>query len=209
MSSDLSKGPSGPPRKLPCTVASKADFQKRFTTDQKNALLAAVLIDGHSIAEATRMAERGDLPCKAYVISKWYAYHVVKQHRERFELEHPEATARSTTNELRRLHGLNLKKARDLAETADPGEIARVAKALAETQKALAATQPTRRKPIRDEDHTSETNEKPATAKDDVLTRLLTTAKKPRPRQTTEPEPETNDVARAGSLANARNGTVA
>lgn len=119
---------------------AQARHTTRLTQAQKDALLKAHLLDGVNVRECQRMARRGELDTPAFEIGD-YAYDVIKHGRESFEERHPEALAKSTRAAIRRLHKRNLAKARALDGSTDPAENARVAKALAETYKAVQATE--------------------------------------------------------------------
>lgn len=171
---------------------SAARFTRHFTDAQKNAFLTAVLVNGHTIAAARRMAKAGQLGVPAFEIGT-YAYRLVDRSRDSFEAINDDALAKSTRDELKRLHRLALAKSRTLAKTTDVAEIARVAKALAETERALNTNAKKQAAP--------KTSAKPATANEptpdtgaNVVASLLDHAPKNRTK-----------VARTGSLSDARN----
>lgn len=157
-----------------------ARFIKRYTDQQKDALLKAVLVDGLTVAEATRRAPQGRLGIEPFTVNRLYAYDIVNGGREGYEERNPEALELATTHELRRLHRLNLKRSRGLNETSDPDEVKRVAMALAATQRALGPQgKPTR---ARGESTTqpTEPTEKSESQSADVLSQLLSHGETPR-----------------------------
>lgn len=165
---------------------------KRYTDKQIQAIMHAWLMDGKARADIVRLAatgELGDLP--AFHIDERYIYQLTANNRDQFEAENPEALARTTYRDLAQAHRLNLQALRALAKTdADPTERSRVAKAVAETAKALNATnKPTRIKPQANEPET------PTTPPiDPTLQSLLGLAPKP-----------TAQGRKTGSLSHARN----
>jgi transposase-like protein len=152
-----------------------ARFVARYTDQQKDALLKAVLVDGLSIAEAARRAPHGRLGVDAFDVNRQYAYDLVKKGRDGYEERNPEALELATANELRRLHRLNLKRSRGLTEASDPDEIKRAAQALSATRSAMRG--PGGSKPKVHEP--APAPETPAPRGDDVLTRLLGNKKSP------------------------------
>lgn len=113
---------------------------KRYSEAQIQAMLKAHIIDGHKGSEVVRMAAAGTLGIPAFTIDKRYVYQVLNKNREAFELDHPDVLAKSTQDELKRLHVANLRASRALAKDTDPQERARIAKALADTGRAFNAS---------------------------------------------------------------------
>jgi hypothetical protein len=114
----------------------------RYTEAQVLAYLKAVLVDGHTVAGAVRAAAMGELGVPAFKLNQRYAYQLRDRRRESFEAGNEQAMSNGTQKALKRLHGFNLAKARDLTNKADPAEIARVAKATADSYKALQGATP-------------------------------------------------------------------
>lgn len=168
----------------------KERHSNRFTQAQKDAILKHVLIDGHTPAQAWRAAKAGQLGIPAFDPGQRHIYTLIKRGRESFEHEHSEALANTTHAALIRLHRLALNRALALNEDTDVAEIAKTAKTLAETERALNASQP--KTPV-------ETNPTPdnntANQAASVVTSLLD---KTRP---TKPE-----SARTGSFSRSLNG---
>jgi hypothetical protein len=152
-------------------------FIKRYTDEQKDALLHAVLIDNVSVAEAVRRATRGELGVASFTFNLQYAYQVIKTGREDFEARNPEALGLATARELQRAHHANLRALRGLKEDADPGERARLAKHVAETWRAMGSGGA---KPKRGERPSTNTP-KTESERDHVLERLLNHGHKPNP----------------------------
>jgi hypothetical protein len=124
-------------------MASPRD-SKRHTEAQIQAIMQSVAIDGNTPAETWRMAGRGELGVPAFHVDQRYIYQLIKRHRDAFESQNPEALARTTYADLALAHKLNLRALEALATPeADPTERSRVAKAVAESAKALnSATKP-------------------------------------------------------------------
>lgn len=77
-----------------------ARFTRRLTDKQRDAILRAVLIDGHSVAETIRMANDGRLGVPAFKLGT-YAYDIVRDGRETFEASNEEALSRAIELEMR------------------------------------------------------------------------------------------------------------
>jgi hypothetical protein len=121
----------------------KERHSHRFTQAQKDAILKAVLIDQMTPAQAWRAAKAGTLGMPAFDTGQRHVYTIVRRGREAFESENSTALANTTHDALIRLHRLALNHALALNDTSDLAEIAKAAKTLAETEKALRA-KPTR-----------------------------------------------------------------
>lgn len=159
-------------------MAGRSRYTIRYTDEQVNAIMRAVLIDGHKVAQAIRMAETGQLDTPAFKLDRRYAYQLVKKRRDAFEMANPEAMAHSTEAELRRIHALNLAKARKLDGDSDPTEIAKIAKATAETLRAIktSETKPPARAKAPMNTPEPERNTAPKTTAPDVLAGLISKA---------------------------------
>lgn len=158
-----------------------ARLTRTYTDEQRQAVLEAHLVEGLSMAETERRAIAGTLrPDLGPFGRPRFIYTVISKGRERYEAENETALDSGAGAELRRLTRLALAKARELGPDSDPAEIARRAKALADTHRALrgAGTKPKARASDREpENHDAE----PATPEQNTLTSLLTAAKaKPR-----------------------------
>lgn len=178
---------------------NRSRFRLRYTQAQKDAILKAVLLDGLYVAEAIRRAARGELDVAAFTIGD-YAYDIVKNGRDDFEGRNDEALEHGTREALKGAHRANLRALRALTDQADPAERARVAKAVAETQRAMASG--SKPKPARGESTPQpETNGHGSQSQEnDTLTKLLELAQKgaakPSSARITEDEaPYTGDVA--------------
>lgn len=115
-----------------------ARLTRSYTDAQRRAVLEAHLIDGLSMAETERQAIAGTLrPDIGPFGRPRFVYSVIAKGREQYEASNAQALDSGATGELERLTRLALARARELDKTADPAEIARRAKALAETHKAL------------------------------------------------------------------------
>jgi hypothetical protein len=116
-------------------------FTQRFTETQKNALLRAVLADGHTVAQARKMARAGQLDAPAFDIGT-YAYKLIAAGRDQFEANNEDALNRALADELKgaELDGLATIRAirhtfkRD--GTGDTTLLAKAARDLAQIRKA-------------------------------------------------------------------------
>jgi hypothetical protein len=115
-----------------------ARITKQFTEPQIQAIMRSVALEGNTPAQTQRMAELGDLGVPAFTIDKRYIYQLIKRNRDQFESQNPEAMALATHQALAEIHRLNLSDARRVNRTTDPAERSRIAKAVAESAKALA-----------------------------------------------------------------------
>lgn len=177
---------------------SSARFTVNCTEAQKQAILKASILEGHKLSDVRRMAEAGQLDVPAFKIGPGI-YDLVRRNRDTFEAQNYEALAASTRTELQRLHRLNMADSRRLGKTTDPAERARVAKALAETHKALSTNTP-RPGTKRTSDNAAQNNDttnNTATKVDETLTNLVALADK-KPRQ------DTTQGAETGSLNGSR-----
>lgn len=155
---------------------SGARLTRQYTDEEVNALLHAVLVDGLRQSEAERRAIAGTLkPGLAPFGRPRFAYPLIRRGRERFEATNDQALDSGAGTELKRLTRLALAKARELDKDSDPAEIARRAKALAETHKALRGAEGKTRAPTnqkaRDSERVNETETK-AQSQADVLAQL-------------------------------------
>lgn len=166
-----------------------ARFTRHFTKEQKDALMRAVCVDGHSIAQARRMARNGELGMPAFTIGT-YAYKYIREHRETFERQDDQALNRAIKDELRHaeVDALNeLREVRRKAKTdgkRDVNALARASKALAVIRQARRQADVISRAPaeIKDTRDTNGSNQTPSAG--DVLATLLETAT-PAQRETT------------------------
>lgn len=127
-----------------------ARLTRVYTDTERQAILKAHLVDGLAIAEAERRAMAGTLVAGMGPFGRRrFGYSIIKQGRESFEATNDVALDSGTAGELKRLHRLALARTRELDDTSDVAEIARRAKALAETHRALrgAPSNTTRAKP--------------------------------------------------------------
>lgn len=120
----------------------KERHSNRFSQAQKNAILKAVLIDQMTPAQAWRAAKAGQLGLPAFDTGQRHVYTIVRRGREAFEAENGQALANTTHDALIRLHRLALNHALALDDESDLAEIAKAAKTLSETEKALNAKTP-------------------------------------------------------------------
>lgn len=176
----------------------------QYSEDQKTAILQAMVVDRHTGAMTAQMAAAGQLGVPAFEIKNMrYLYQLVKRRREGFENVNEDAMANSTRAELKRLHALNLARARKLDGQTDVAENARVAKALAETYKALN-TQETKREKPKAVAPTEQSDTKPH-ASNDPLTNLLDLARHSANANT---KTKTGEGAQTGSLTRAQTGVA-
>jgi hypothetical protein len=66
-------------------AGNNARHTRRYTDTQKHALLHAVLVGGHTGAEAVRMAREGRLGLPAFEVDRHYVYSIIRHGREGFE----------------------------------------------------------------------------------------------------------------------------
>jgi hypothetical protein len=150
----------------------KERHSHRFTQAQKDAILKAVLIDQMTPAAAWRAGKAGQLGLPAFDTGQRHVYTIVRRGRETFESENSSALANTTHDALIRLHRLALNHALGLDDTSDLAEIAKAAKTLSETEKALRA------KPARGIDHGSADDASvPDAAQTSVVSNLLDMSK--------------------------------
>jgi hypothetical protein len=76
-------------------------FTRRYTDQQKDALLRAVCIDRMTVAAAVRAAEAGELGIPAYTVNRLYAYSLIKDGRDQFEAGNEQALAVAIEHELK------------------------------------------------------------------------------------------------------------
>jgi hypothetical protein len=174
-------------------MANSPRDSRRFTDVQVQAIMRAHLIDGYIVSDVWRMAKAGELGLPAFEPDRRYIYQLIKNNRDQFEASNPEALAAATTKALAMAHKANLDALRNLPKTADPGERARLAKALADTQRTLTANAPKRDVPREPQQHTNANQDQSqAVMKDRTLSSLLDLANptKPRIKPPAEPEPE-------------------
>lgn len=114
-----------------------ARFTRIYTDEQREAFLRAILVDGMGVREAMRAAREGRLGIPAFTgRGEFWGYTLRDTHREKFEATNDDAIERGTREALRKAHLANLKALRELGDDADPAERSRLAKALAESDKA-------------------------------------------------------------------------
>lgn len=177
-----------------------ARFTTRYTDDQKQAILRAVLIDGHTVAQAIVMAGVGELGVPAFAIGV-YAYDVVKKGRDAFEAEHDDALTAAIEHELKGAEIDALATIRAIRKGFKPGlanDITRLAMAtrdLAAIRKARTDTLKAKREPQQHAKPQSSTSEAVSTTpRDTTLTNLLDLA-----------SPAKAAGAKSGSLPRAQN----
>jgi hypothetical protein len=119
------------------TSSNVARFTRKINDAQKEAILAAHFRDGIRGAEIMRMAERGQLAGGPFGLGR-YVYEILETGREQWEAKDDQALADGTRKALREAHQANLKALR-ATKAADPAERARMAKATAESFKAMQA----------------------------------------------------------------------
>lgn len=124
-----------------------ARFTRRWTNEQIDAYLEAVLLEGQDQAAAMRAAMAGTLKTGLAPfghLSKRgklvFGYDIVKRHSDAFVDRNPRADAIDTEALLRKAHQANKRALRDLATDADPAERVRLMKAVAEGEKTLPRT---------------------------------------------------------------------
>lgn len=174
-----------------------ARFTTRFSQAQKDAILKAVILDGHTVKTARDMAKAGQLDVPAFEIGT-YAYDIVKNDREAFELANDSALDLAIDTELRKTAALALAHNRALRALAkrdgtdDPDAMKRSAQALSAIKRArreagTGSNQRAKAKPAQVETTAEPVN----TAKGaSVVADLLS---------------KTNEGARAGSLGRSLN----
>jgi hypothetical protein len=176
-----------------------ARFTNRFTQAQKDALLRAVLIDGHTVKAARDMARAGQLGVPAFEIGV-YAYDVIKSGRDQFEQSNETALDLAIDAELKRTAAAALAHNRSLLAsfkrdgTSDPDALRRSAQTLSAIKRARreaanprAATKP-KPAPVNTAGETEAYTVEPVNVVADLLAKA-------------------GEGARTGSLGDARNGT--
>lgn len=150
-------------------------FTRRYTDEQRMAILEAHLIRGLPAIECARRAMAGSLKdgLEPFGRTEKFAYDIIINGRDLFEAENPEALHRATQLALRDAHLANLRALRE-AKNADPAERARLAKALAETDKARRQANTTPKATAkREAASTREPENNTPEPQSDVLTGLL------------------------------------
>lgn len=157
-------------------MAGRARFTRKYTDEQIEAFLRAVLIDHTPVAAAVRKAEAGQLGVPGFTLNRVYAYELVKRRREGYEQEHPEAAVAAIDKALMALANKALSQSRILAkaEMADPDAIKRTVQALTT---ARAAIRPETR-PAPKQSASPKGEPEPSNTAENTLTSLLTTAQK-------------------------------
>jgi hypothetical protein len=123
------------------TGRGAARFTNRFTQAQKDALLRAVLIDGHTVKAARDLARAGQLTVPAFDIGT-YAYDVIKQGRDSFEQSNETALDLAIDAELKKTAAAALAHNRGLLATfkrdgtSDPDALRRSAQTLSAIKRA-------------------------------------------------------------------------
>ena len=112
-----------------------ARLTRIYTDPQRQAMLKAHLVDGMSIADAERAAMAGRLGLPPFGRRR-FGYNIIREGRETFEAKNDEALEAGTAKALRDAQLANLKALRGLPVDADPEKRARLAKALADAQRA-------------------------------------------------------------------------
>lgn len=152
-------------------MAGRARFTRKYTDEQLDAFFRAVFIDGRQVATARRMALAGQLGVEAFDLNRGYAYELIKERRETYELEHPEALTVAIDRQLVALAGKALSQSRILAkaEHADPEAIRKTVQALTT---ARAAIRP-EAKATKQSAPTQTNGAEPTTQSETTLTSLL------------------------------------
>lgn len=173
-----------------------ARLTKTYTDQQRQAVLHAHLVEGLSIAETERLAMAGKLGDGLEPFGRpRFGYSIVSHGRETYEAQNPDALDSGSNAELKRLTRLALAKARELDSTSDVAEIARRAKALAETHRALRGAETKQRATKREKPSDREaekTGEPTPQSQADVLAQLTGLADQ---RHTAPTEAYTEDEA--------------
>jgi hypothetical protein len=78
----------------------QARFTTRYTQTEKDAILRAVLVEGHTVVKARQLAAQGELGVPAFEIGN-YAYDVVRDGREGFESRDDAALDRAMAEDIR------------------------------------------------------------------------------------------------------------
>lgn len=160
-------------------TASKgaARFTTAYTQEQRDALLRAVIIDGHTVRNAIDMANTGQLGVPAFGIGR-YAYDLVRDGREAFEARNDDALESALTAELKHNAIAALANNRALRRQLkadgrdDVDALRRNAQAIAAIQKARRDTEP-RAKAKPAPVQTNPTTDAPEPKTADVLQGLL------------------------------------
>lgn len=130
----------------------RARFTAHFTDAQKEAVIRAVAVEGHTVADVIRKARAGELGLPAFDIGR-YAYQLVRDGRERYEADHDDALHAGIDRELKALEIAALAHARAVRArlkgdgTDSPDAIAKAAQGLSATRKARRDTQGAAGKP--------------------------------------------------------------
>lgn len=126
-------------------AANASRFTTQYTAAQKTAILRAVLADGHTVAEARKMARAGQLDVPAFEIGT-YAYTLVRDGRAAFEAQDETALDRAVADELKGaeldiLAELRAIRRRGKTQTIDTTALAKTTRDLAQVRKARRDTQ--------------------------------------------------------------------
>jgi hypothetical protein len=127
-------------------AGNNARHTARYTTTQKDALLHAVLVNGHTGADAVRMAREGRLGIPAFEVDRHYVYTILRKGREGYEARNDDALEAAAEAELKanlqaavaHNRALLAKLKRDGSD--DPEALARSSQALSAVKRARRDT---------------------------------------------------------------------
>lgn len=165
-------------------ASGAARFTRRYTQAQKDALIRAVCLERVTVAEAVRMAERGDLGMPAFKMQREYAYELVSKGREAFEASNETALGQTGDDLLRlaehdavaHLRRVRAQLKRD--GTDDPTRLVKATQALSGVRKARREAN-TGFKPTAQGTAQSQTEANTPSTEDKTLSTLLAHATKP------------------------------
>jgi hypothetical protein len=128
---------SAPPAIIPRTMARPG--APRYTRDQRDAILRAVMVQGISIADARRRAIAGELDVPAFRIPYASACDIVRHDRDSYTLRNPDVMRSEIDREILAMAGAARKVAAKLRTQPDPNpdEIKRAVQALAAARAAI------------------------------------------------------------------------
>ena len=120
---------------------------RRYTPEQREALLQAVVINGLSVAEAVRRARAGELPgTGAFRIPYQSASTIINKGRDAFAVSAPHRARAALDRAALTVVDHALKAARNLGDEANPAAIKRAADAITAARRALPPELPRPRK---------------------------------------------------------------
>lgn len=174
-----------------------ARFTRRFTDAQKDALLRAHLVGGHTVGEVIGMANAGQLDVPAFEIGA-YAYDIIRDGREGYEERNDDALTLAVATELRLAENDALGHIRAIRRSfkrgeSDPDALTKATKALSAIRRArreAAIGQPKPKAPVNTPVHTDDQPRETPSVVADLLASV-------------------DRGARTGSLSDARTGPAA